>query len=133
MRVIYALTAECVDENGWVDLERWFNEPLRNIPRSIREEDEGITHCNSIVAETGDIYTDPRRGGIAGVKILAAIYGVSEQQFRRNILPKLSWMRWLGKKPITNVCSAMNGANIHKAIVQNIRLKNLDISYSIKV
>tara|TARA_R110000824_G_scaffold399102_1_gene604008 strand:+ start:50648 stop:51028 length:381 start_codon:yes stop_codon:yes gene_type:complete len=126
MKEIFALTADCLDESGWIGLEKWMREPLRNIPISIRERDEGITHCNSIVAATGDTACDPRLGGVAGVKILAAFYGVGEQQFRRYILPNLTWIKWLGSKPITNVCSVLHDVKNYKANVSNIWLNNLN-------
>lgn len=128
MNEIFALTADCFDESGWIDLERWLREPLRNIPISIREPYEGITHCNSIVAATGDTGCDPRLGGVAGVKNLAAFYGVGEQQFRRYILPNLPWMKWLGNKPITNVNSVIADAgryltNKKQMLVENFGSK----------
>lgn len=112
----------------YVDLVKWTGIPLRRLPTSIRERDEALWHVSSLVALIGDPACDPRSGGIAGSKNLAAIYGVGVQQFRRNILPNLAYVRYLGDIPASNTSSAQPDAQIYKARVQQRWCDNLGIA-----
>lgn len=114
-------------KDGWVDMSEWIGRPLRRLPVSIRELDESLSHCSSITATTGDLWTDPRSGGIADVRSMAAIYGVGVQQFQRNILPKLDFVQWLGDIPVTNQNSAHADAHRYREAVGRERCMRLGI------
>ena len=115
-------------ENGWVDLEKWTGRPASHIPLFVREQDEAKTHISSLMAEIGDPACDPRSGGIAGIKSKAVYFRVSGLHFRRNILPDLEWMRYLGNIPVTNVTSADYGGQQHQAAVMKKHCDNLGIT-----
>lgn len=107
----------CVDRGRWVDLEAWTGRSWNTIPTAYREPDEGITDISSFMAEIGDPHCDPRSGGIAGVAHIAPFYGVGVQQFKRAILPGLSFVRWLGDIPISNVNSVQaDGVRYQRAV-----------------
>lgn len=116
-----------VDEHGWVNMEAWTGRPLRSLPKSIREPDEALSHCSSITAATGDICCDPRSGGIADVSVMAEMYGVGEQQFRRNILPNLDYVRWLGNIPVMHQNSGYIGGMAYRDEVRRQRSARLGI------
>jgi len=39
-----------VDKNGWIDLREVTGRPLCRLPRELRERDEALGHCSSLVA-----------------------------------------------------------------------------------
>jgi hypothetical protein len=109
----------------YVDLVKWMGYSLRRLPISIRDADEGLLHVSSLAAMIGDTTCDPRSGGIAGSGNLAEIYGVGVQQFRKNILSKLTYVRDLGGIPVTHVSSAQADAQNYRAKVRKQRCDNL--------
>lgn len=117
-----------VDKHGYIHLDRWTGRTLYRLPLSIRERDEALMHVNSFSSVVNDPACDPRSGGIAGNEILARIYGVGVQQFRRNIRPSLHYLRKLADMPVTNVFSAENDAERYKAEKIKSWAKNLGIN-----
>lgn len=128
---IECIIRDAVDANGWVNLEILTGLPQSHIPKFVREPDDPITHCSSLTALVGDPACDPRAGGIGGVKRLAAIYGISEQHFRRHILPNLPWIRWLANIPMTNVASVCAHKSTYKMAVYETRCGNLGIDFDV--
>ena len=116
-----------VDAKGWVDLEEWTGHSVRRTPLAIREPDEPVTHCDSIVAALGDGACDPRSGGVAGTAHLAERFGVEAQQFRKHILPGLDFVRRLGGIPVTNVASLQAGAAEYRERVHRARCERLGV------
>ena len=116
-----------VGDSDYIDLEKWTGRPLSRLPLSIREKDEPLMHVNSLSYLVDDPACDPRTGGIAGYENIARIYGVGLQQFRRNIAPKLSYLKWLEDIPVTHVSSAMNDAELYKIEIRKSWMGNLGL------
>lgn len=117
-----------VGDSDYIDLEKWTGRPLCRLPLSIRERDEALMHVNSFSYVVGDPACDPRSGGIAGYENIARIYNVKGQQFRKNIVCKRAYIRWLADIPVTNVSSAMNDAELYNAEKKKRWAKNLGIN-----
>ena len=115
----------------WLDLVKWTGRPETHLPKTIRPPDDVLIHCDNLTLTVSDAACDPRQGGIAGVKHLALFYGVTEKHFRRNILPHLEWIRWLGDIPVTNVASIWAHSTNYKATVYKTRCRNLQIDFNV--
>ena len=117
-----------INSEGWVRLGPWLDcDPCR-IPLSIREADEAVTHCDSVVAAIGDPACDPRSGGIGGFRPMAAIFGVGVQQFRRSILPDLRFVHSLDRFPVSNVASLTASAEQYRQMVYAERCERLGLA-----
>ena len=123
----YEAEKPAVHGSGWVDLEAWTGRRQAQLPMVIREPDEALTHCESIVAALGDAGCDPRSGGMAGSGHLAAVFGVDAQQFKRTILPRLDFVRRLGGVPVTNVASIDAAAADYRSQVNQRKRARLGI------
>jgi hypothetical protein len=117
----------CADQQGWVDLTPWTGRGLNNLCPSIREPDEALTHCESILAATGDPACDPRSGGIAGAAHLAARCGMTVVPFRRDWLRRMTFVRWLADIPVSNVGSVDAWAEGCRAEVRRGRVERLGL------
>lgn len=119
------LPVECVDEDGWVDLSLLTGQSWKTVSASLREVGEGYTRVESFNFVVGDPACDPRSGGVAGAAHLCQFYGVGEQQFKRHIAPKLSYLRWFAQHPVTNVASAQADGQRHQRAVASTHCSNL--------
>ena len=114
--------------SSWINVCSWTGRTVNRLPKAGRTPGEDYAYIGSLMAVIGDRWCHPNSGGIANVATLAKIYGVGVQQFRRNILPKLSYVRWWGDVPVTNVTSATTDAEIYRAYVAEKHLNNLNLS-----
>ena len=119
------INSACVDRDGFINLEEWMGRACGTIPLAIRDRDQAITHVSSLLATVGDLNCDPRRGGIACVNSMADIYGVTNPHFRRNILPRLKFVRLLAGLPVSNVSSLQASAARYKETVRAKNCENL--------
>lgn len=110
----------------------WTGRPINRLPKVGREPDEDYAYISKLLDVIGDPWCHPNSGGIANVATLAKIYGVGVQQFRRNILPTLGYIRLWGDNPVTNVRSAFAHAKIYRAETNQKWLNNLDLSTDVR-
>ena len=115
-------------DRGWIDVSSWTGRSLNRLPNIGREPGESWAYISNLITAIGDRWCDPRSGGIADVRSLAGIYGVGIQQFQRNILPYLDYMRWLGDVPVTNQNSAYADAALYRPNVAQTWRSNLGLS-----
>ena len=113
-----------VTPDGWLALDCWTGQSLRQLPLTLREPDEALTHCESVAAVVGT-GCDPRSGGIAGTGHLAQHLGVSAQQFRRYLLPQMPFVRDLGGIPVSNVASLSGWVANYRVEVRRKWRRNL--------
>lgn len=91
----------------WIDLEKHTGRAVRTFQKKYRDSnDDQYIHVNTYNYIVGDFACDPRSGGIAGLEKIAPYYGVGVQQFRKNILPTLNYIKDFGGAPATNTSSA---------------------------
>ena len=111
--------------DGWIDLQAWARRPLNRLPLEIRNQDEGYTHCNSLMPLIEDPACDPYNGGVAGNFNMAKFYTVGVQQFRKNIRPQLDFLRFIGGIPLSNISSLQNHASKYETRVRQNRCERI--------
>lgn len=112
------------DYFDWVE---WTGYSPGHLPLAIRDADDSRFYISSLSAQLGDSTCDPRSGGIAGTKNLAMRYGVSVQQFRRNILPTLTYVHKYYGILISHVSSVDHDAQKYKSRVRKQWCDNLNV------
>ena len=91
----------------WIDLDKLTGRAVRTFRKKYRDPyDDRYFHVNTYNYIIGDLACDPRSGGIAGLEKIAPYYGVGVQQFRKNIMPTLNYIKEFGGAPATNTSSA---------------------------
>ena len=91
----------------WIDLRKFTGRAVRTFQKKYRDpNDDNYLHVNTYNYIVGDFACDPRSDGIAGLENIAPYYGVGVQQFRKNVLPELNYIRMFGDIPVTNTSSA---------------------------
>ena len=92
-------------KEGEIDLGYWAARPVTRIPLVLREQGFTDTHCDSLTAIIGDLACDPRSGGIADTTIMANIFDVLPEQFRKNIVPQAVYIHRIGDLLVSNISS----------------------------
>ena len=92
-------------KEGEIDLGYWAARPVTRIPLVLREQGFTDTHCDSLTAIIGDLACDPRSGGIADTTIMANIFDVLPEQFRKNIAPLADYIHRIGDLLVSNISS----------------------------
>jgi hypothetical protein len=119
------------DKNGWFNLAASTGYSVRRIPLAIREPDEGLTHCDSIVAAVHDPACDPRSGGLVGTRQIAPFFDMQTRPFQRYVAVDLRFLRWLAEGiPVSHVNSIAAAGTAHRARVRRENLARLGIEDS---
>ena len=115
--------------DSYIDLEASSGRSYKTLPKHLREPDEGITHVYTYSYVVNDPACMPDAGGMMGVSNLAEIFDVSSQHFKRNILPRLTFIKYYAGIPVTNVSSAYAAAELYDQEVRKCRCDRLGVKY----
>ena len=117
--------------SSWINVCSWTGRTVNRLPKAGRATGEDYAYIGSLMAVIGDRWCHPHSGGIAKNSTLAEIYGVGVEQFRRNILPTLSYVRMWGDVAITNESSAYANAKVYRANTKTKWFNNLYLSMDV--
>ena len=114
----------------YIDLETSSGRSYKTLPKKLREPDDGYTHVNTFSYVVNDLACMPEMGGMMGVRNLAEIFDVSSEHLKRNILPRLDFIKYYAGIPVTNVSSAYAAAEFYHQQVNKSRCDRIGVSYA---
>ncbi len=114
----------------YIDLEASSGRSYKTLSKHLREPDEGITHVNTFGYVVNDSACMPEAGGMMGVNNLADIFDVSSEHLKRNILPRLAFIKYYAGIPVTNVSSAYAAAELYHQQAKKSRCERIGVKYT---